>query len=150
MASKQLGLVLKINKDQEEARRAEYLKAQQYLLESQTKLTGLSDFRLDYMKQLHERGKQGLGSDKFNQFQLFIAKIESAMVQQNQVINTAKQVVEQRKSLWLAQQTKTSAIAKLIEKQDVKIQQKLQKDEQKMLDEYSTNAFMRLKKATLV
>ena len=69
MASKQLGLVLKINKDQEEARRAEYLKAQQYLLESQTKLTGLSDFRLDYMKQLHERGKQGLGSDKFNQFQ---------------------------------------------------------------------------------
>ena len=145
MATKQFTLLLKLNQDQEEARRSEYLRAEQYLRDNQAKLTGLSEFRLDYMKQLNTRGQQGLSSNNFNQFHAFINKIEAAMTQQIDVINTAKQVVEQRKGIWLAQQQKTKAIAKLIEKQ---LQAK--QEEQKMLDEFSTNMFMRMKKSQLV
>lgn len=150
MATKQFTLLLKLNQDQEEARRSEYLRAEQYLRDNQAKLTGLSEFRLDYMKQLNTRGQQGLSSNNFNQFHAFINKIEAAMTQQIDVINTAKQVVEQRKDIWLAQQQKTKAIAKLIEKQLQAKQAKLQKEEQKMLDEFSTNLFMRMKKSQLV
>ncbi|MBE0363716.1 flagellar FliJ protein [Pseudoalteromonas ulvae UL12] len=150
MATKQFTLLLKLNQDQEEARRSEYLRAEQYLRDNQAKLTGLSEFRLDYMKQLNTRGQQGLSSNNFNQFHAFINKIEAAMTQQIDVINTAKQVVEQRKGIWLAQQQKTKAIAKLIEKQLQAKQAKLQKEEQKMLDEFSTNMFMRMKKSQLV
>ncbi|OUL58562.1 flagellar export protein FliJ [Pseudoalteromonas ulvae] len=150
MAIKQFTLLLKLNQDQEEARRSEYLRAEQYLRDNQAKLTGLSEFRLDYMKQLNTRGQQGLSSNNFNQFHAFINKIEAAMTQQIDVINTAKQVVEQRKGIWLAQQQKTKAIAKLIEKQLQAKQAKLQKEEQKMLDEFSTNMFMRMKKSQLV
>ena len=150
MATKQFTLLLKLNQDQEEARRSEYLRAEQYLRDNQAKLTGLSEFRLDYMKQLNTRGQQGLSSNNFNQFHAFINKIEAAMTQQIDVINTAKQVVEQRKGIWLAQQQKTKAIAKLIEKQLHAKQAKLQKEEQKMLDEFSTNMFMRMKKSQVV
>jgi len=56
-------------------------------------------------------------------------------------VNTAKQVVTQRKALWLKQQVKAKAVAKLIEKQAEKQAMKVAKAEQKMLDEFASNQF---------
>lgn len=56
-------------------------------------------------------------------------------------------MVEQRRKLWLAQQAKTKAIEKLIEKQALAKQTRLAKAEQKMLDEFATNQFVRRERA---
>lgn len=66
-------------------------------------------------------------------------------------MNTAKQVVAQRKTLWLKQQVKAKAVAKLIEKQAIKQAAAVAKSEQKMLDEFASNQFYQrqLKNPTL-
>ncbi|WP_261592429.1 flagellar export protein FliJ [Pseudoalteromonas holothuriae] len=143
MANNKLDLLYKLESEKEESLRVNYMQAQHHLNDNQQKLSGLNDFRLEYAQQLHIKAKQGLTSGGFTQYHAFIKKIEEAILQQASTVNTAKQVVEQRKTLWLAQQVKAKAIAKLIEKKQVAHQTRINKAEQKMLDEFATNQFMR-------
>jgi flagellar FliJ protein len=147
MAKSKLDLLLKLENDKEESLRMGYMQAQQNLQSNQQQLQGLNDFRLEYMQQLHIKGKAGLSSAGFSQYHAFIAKIEEAAKQQAATVNTAKQVVMQRKSLWLKQQVKAKAVAMLIEKQQQKALAIQAKNEQKMLDEFSSNQFFQRRKA---
>ncbi|MBG9989594.1 flagellar export protein FliJ [Pseudoalteromonas sp. NZS127_1] len=147
MAKNKLDLLLKIENDKEENLRMSYLQANQNLQSNQQKLQGLNNFRLEYSQQLHLKGKSGLSSAGFGQYHAFIAKIEEAIRQQASTVNTAKQVVTQRKTLWLKQQIKAKAVAKLIENQKLKANALMAKNEQKMLDEFSANQFFQRRKA---
>ena len=147
MAKNKLDLLLKIENDKEESLRMSYLEANQNLQANQQKLQGLNNFRLEYSQQLHLKGKSGLSSAGFGQYHAFIAKIEEAIRQQASTVNTAKQVVTQRKTLWLKQQIKAKAVAKLIENQKLKANALMAKNEQKMLDEFSANQFFQRRKA---
>ncbi|BBN81111.1 flagellar export protein FliJ [Pseudoalteromonas sp. A25] len=143
MARNKLDLLYKLESEKEESLRVNYMQAQHHLNDNQQKLSGLNNFHLEYSQQLHIKAKQGLSSSGFSQYHSFIKKIEDAIAQQARTVNTAKQVVEQRKKLWLAQQVKAKAIAKLIEKKEIELQKRLDRAEQKMLDEFATNQFMR-------
>lgn len=147
MTKNKLDLVLRLETEKEESLRMNYLQAQQHLQSNQQKLQGLNDFRLEYTQQLHLKGQSGLSSAGFSQYHAFIAKIEEAIRQQANTVNTAKQVVSQRQSLWLKQQIKAKAVAKLIEKQQLKANVIAQKNEQKMLDEFSLNQFYQRRRA---
>ena len=147
MAKNKLDLLLKIENHKEENLRMSYLQANQNLQSNQQKLQGLNNFRLEYSQQLHLKGKSGLSSAGFGQYHAFIAKIEEAIRQQASTVNTAKQVVTQRKTLWLKQQIKAKAVAKLIENQKLKANALMAKNEQKMLDEFSANQFFQRRKA---
>mgnify|MGYP000244632074 FL=1 len=147
MAKNKLDLLLKLENDKEENLRMSYLQANQNLQANQQKLQGLNNFRLEYSQQLHVKGKSGLSSTGFGQYHAFIAKIEEAIRQQASTVNTAKQVVTQRKALWLKQQVKAKAVAKLIEKQNLKAAALMAKSEQKMLDEFSANQFFQRRKS---
>lgn len=146
MIKNKLHLLLKLENEKEETLRMNYLQASQNLQANQQKLQGLNDFRLEYTQQLHVRGQAGLSSEGFNQYLAFIAKIEEAIRQQASTVNTAKKVVNQRKTIWLKQQIKAKAVAKLIEKQRLKADVLIAKNEQKMLDEFSSNQFFQRRK----
>lgn len=147
MAKNKLDLLLKLEKDKEESLRMNYLQAQQHFQANQQKLQGLNDFRMEYTQQLHVKGQSGLSSAGFSQYHAFIAKIEEAIRQQASTVSTARQVVSQRQSLWLKQQIKAKAVAKLIEKQQQKANALILKNEQKMLDEFSSNQFFQKRQA---
>ncbi|MBH0056456.1 flagellar export protein FliJ [Pseudoalteromonas sp. SWXJZ94C] len=147
MAKNKLDLLLKIENEKEENLRMSYLQANQNLQANQQKLQGLNNFRLEYTQQLHVKGQSGLSSAGFSQYHAFIAKIEEAIRQQAGTVNTAKQVVIQRKAIWLKQQIKAKAVAKLIEKQKLKADVLVAKNEQKMLDEFSSNQFFQRRKS---
>ena len=146
MAKNKFDLLLKLESDKEESLRMSYLQANQNLQANQQKLQGLNDFRLEYSPQLHLKGQSGLSSAGFGQYHAFIAKIEEAIRQQASTVNTAKQVVSQRKTLWLKQQIKAKAVAKLIENQKIKAAAVVAKNEQKMLDEFTSNQFFQRRK----
>ncbi|MFC3031800.1 flagellar export protein FliJ [Pseudoalteromonas fenneropenaei] len=147
MANNKLDLLLKLESDKEEGLRRHFVQAEQHFRNNQQKLQGLSQFRLEYMQQLQEKAQHGLSSAAFRQYHSFINKIDEAIAQQGRVVSTARQVVDQRRNLWLKQQAKTKAIAKLIEKQALVAQQKMAKAEQKMLDEFATNQFFQRRMA---
>ncbi|MFY8272894.1 flagellar export protein FliJ [Pseudoalteromonas sp. SSDWG2] len=136
-----LSVLHKLESDKEEKLRADFLAAQQYQRMHQQKLTGLNQFRGEYMQQLMTKAQTGLSSAGFSHYQNFISKIDQAIEQQTQVVDTAKRVAEQRQSQWQQQRIRTEAVAKLIEKQALKKQIQMAKAEQKMLDEFATNQF---------
>jgi len=147
MSKNKLSLLLKIEKEKEESLRMNYLQAQQHFQSNQQKLQGLNNFRMEYTQQLHIKGQSGLSSAGFSQYHAFIAKIEEAIRQQASTVNTARQVVSQRQNLWLKQQVKAKAVEKLIEKQQQKATAIALKNEQRMLDEFSSNQFFQKRNA---
>ncbi|GAP76113.1 flagellar protein FliJ [Pseudoalteromonas sp. SW0106-04] len=136
-----LALLYKLESDKEEKLRADFLGAQQHWQSHQQKLNGLNQFRQEYFAQLTQKAQAGLSSAGFSHYQNFISKIDQAIEQQTQVVETAHRVTEQHQSQWRQQRVRTEAVAKLIEKEKIKQQAKLAKAEQKMLDEFATNQF---------
>ncbi len=71
------------------------------------------------------------------QYHAFINKLEQAATQQYEGVLQVRQALEQRREEWLAAQQRRKAVELLLEKQASREQQKAQRQEQKMLDEYA-------------
>lgn len=143
MALKQLQLVVKIEQDKEDELMQELQRANKFLVDNQEKLGSIYDYRKEYMQELTNRGQGGMDGNAFAQFNSFVNKLDSVVEQQLKVIDTAKQVVEQRRQFLAEQQRKRKAVEMLIEKHLEKEKQAEEKKEQKLLDELSTQSFFR-------
>ncbi|WP_158967779.1 flagellar export protein FliJ [Paraglaciecola sp. L3A3] len=143
MANSQLQLVADWERQKEQKLGQDFQIAQNFAQENKQKLSGLENYRLDYLRQAQLKAKQGVGSQTFNQHQQFIGKLDKACELQMQHLNQALLVAEQRKSQWLQQQRKRKAVDMLIDKQAVAAQKLEDKKEQMMLDELSLQKFIR-------
>lgn len=140
---KQLHLVARVEKDREHKFAMQFQQARQYLLDCQKKLSGLENYRLDYMRNIKQKATQGLGANTINQHHQFVGKLDKACEQQIQIINQAVLVADQRKQQWLAQQKKAQAISILIESKEKEIHQHEIRLEQKLSDEFALQAMYR-------
>ncbi|MER2492217.1 flagellar export protein FliJ [Catenovulum sediminis] len=137
--NKQLMLVADIEKKKEDQLAQKYAQATQDLTQQHEKLAGLEKYQRDYMNTVIESGKQGLSSSGFQRLQSFITQLDKACHQQRDNIQKAEKVVDQRRALWLQQQRKRKSIETVIERQRKIEQLRLDREEQKMFDEYATN-----------
>ena len=145
MQDKQLAMVAKFEREKEQKLAADYQYVLQHLRLQQEKLAGLQQHRLDYLQQIQHRGSGGMGSLSFGQHQAFIDKLDKACVIQQQEISKLDEVSDQRKNLWVSQQQKRKAVELLIEKNQHARLQKIQKQEQQMMDEVAMQKFIRKK-----
>ncbi|MDU0355691.1 flagellar export protein FliJ [Paraglaciecola aquimarina] len=145
MANSQLKLVADWERQKEQKLAQDFQIAQNYAQENKQKLSGLENYRLDYLRQAQVKAKQGIGSLTFNQHQQFIGKLDKACELQMQQVAQSALVADQRKSQWLQQQKKRKAVDLLIEKQNIAQQQREAKQEQIMLDELTLQKFIRNK-----
>lgn len=143
MSLQQFQLLVDVQREKEEKLQAQFVQAQQFLLQQQQKYQGLADYRTDYIRQSQQKASAGIQSRQFNQYLNFITKLDTALTQQQQHIMQAEKVVAQRKQAWLAQQKKRKALESLIAKELALKAQKVAKQEQKMLDEIATLQFFR-------
>ena len=101
MATKQLDTLLKYEKDNEQ-RCADQLKiAENEYQQNISRLQGVAEYRLEYMKRLSQRAEQGLDSATYTHYHAFIAKLDTASKQVEIAMQQAKALVEQSKSIWL-------------------------------------------------
>ena len=143
MAMKQLDTLLKFEKDNEQ-RCADQLKlAENEYQQNITRLQGVADYRLEYMKRLSQRAEQGLDSATFSHYHAFIAKLDTASKQVEIAMQQAKALVEQSKSIWLKQRQKVKAVQLLRNKRLQKIALAENRAEQKMFDEIATQQYIR-------
>jgi len=147
MALKQLQLLAQVQKQQEEKLQASFVQAQQFLQTCNERYQGLADYRTDYIRQTQQRGQQGLQSRQFNQYLTFVTKLDQALEQQNLQIQQAQRVVDMRRTAWLTMQKRRKAIELLIDKELTAIQQRQNRQEQKMLDEIALQQFVRARLA---
>jgi len=143
MALKQLQLLVQVQKEKEDKLQANFVQAQQFLQTCIERYQGLADYRTDYIRQTQLRGQQGLASRQFNQYLSFVTKLDQALEQQNLQIQQAQRVVDMRRSAWLTMQKRRKAIELLIDKELTAVQQRQNRQEQKMLDEIAMQQFVR-------
>jgi flagellar FliJ protein len=81
---KQLHLVadLEIKKEQKLAQNYQF--AAKNLQDNQQKLSGLEQYRLDYLKLIQQKGQLGVEAKELHQHQSFVAKLDRACEQQIQ------------------------------------------------------------------
>jgi len=143
MAMKQLDTILKFEKDNEQ-RCADQLKlAENEYQQNVTRLQGVADYRLEYMKRLSQRAEQGLDSATYSHYHAFIAKLDTASEQVEIAMKQAKALAEQSKTLWLKQRQKVKAVELLREKRLQKMAIAAERTEQKMFDEIATQQYIR-------
>lgn len=143
MARDSLALLLKFEHDKETQAANVLHYAQQHYQQNVQRLQGISDYRLEYMKQLSQKGETGVGSNTFRHYHNFLAKLDQVAKQQMQAIESSRKVVEQRKNQWLAQRQKVQSIEMLIDKNRQKMQLKIDREEQKMYDEIASQKYIR-------
>lgn len=144
MARSQLHMVARWEQEKEEKAAMNFQLAQKYVNEQRTKLQGLEQYRLEYFRQIHQKGSStGLKAMSFNQHQGFIAKLDRACEQQRQVIHNAVLASEQRKEAWLKQQQKRKAVDMLLEKKQVQAMAREARLEQVLMDEVALQKFVR-------
>jgi len=143
MATKQLDTLLKYEKDNEQ-RCADQLKiAENEYQQNISRLQGVAEYRLEYMKRLSQRAEQGLDSATYTHYHAFIAKLDTASKQVEIAMQQAKALVEQSKSIWLKQRQKVKAVESLRDKRLQKVAVAADKAEQKMFDEIATQQYLR-------
>ena len=142
-AFRQLELLLKIEGDKEHGFAQDLQSAQSFYQANLAKLKEVQNYKLEYLKQLQQMGANGLAGGNYQHYQRFIVQLESGIEAQNQAVETAKQVVEQRRSIWLEQRTKVKAVETLIANKKAKVQHQLDKQEQNLADEFASQKFIR-------
>ena len=139
----QMNLVLRLETDKEKNTLHAFNVAQDYYQQQKAKLTSLQQYRLDYFRQLQQEGGNGVGARHYQQRLSFVAKLDKACEQQNQIIAQASVVADQRKRQWLAQQRKRQAVEKLIGKKHDTLQQLDNRQEQQAMDEFAIQRLLR-------
>ena len=76
---------------------------------------------------------------------MFVGKLDRACQQQTRVVEQTKQVAEQRKQIWIKQQSKRKAVELLLEKRRAQAAIVEQKREQALSDELSNMRYLRQK-----
>ncbi len=143
MAYSQLQVVADWERRKEQKLVQVFQLAQQFAQDNKQKLSGLENYRLDYLRQAQQRAREGVGSVTFGQHQQFIGKLDKACEMQIHTLSQATRVADQRRTQWLEQQRKRKAVEMLLDKQHKAKLKREDKLEQIMLDELSLQKFMR-------
>jgi len=143
MATNQLERVAQWEQDKEDRCAKVFQQAQQYLFEQQQRLDNLERYRLEYLDGIQNHSSLGFGARGYTQKLSFVAQLDNACIQQNQVISQAILVADQRKQAWLAQQRKRKAVEYLIDKKRKEQIRRAEKQEQQLLDEFALHSFLR-------
>ncbi|REL26075.1 flagellar export protein FliJ [Thalassotalea euphylliae] len=143
MSSKQLDILYRFEKEKESKAAQQLQAAELDYQQNLQRMQGVSDYRLEYMRRLSERSRQGIDSATFNHFHAFVKKLDQAAEQVSIAINQAKALTEQRKRQWLAQRQKVQAVEHLRELKLKELAKQEARKEQKMFDEIATQQFVR-------
>ncbi|WP_085298112.1 flagellar export protein FliJ [Cognaticolwellia mytili] len=140
---KQLNTLYKFELDKEQ-KSAQALKAAELdYQQNKERLSGVSEYRLEYMRRLNQRSLEGIDSATYSHFHAFIAKLDNAALQVKVAMHQAQALVETRKKQWLEQRKKIQAVELLRDKKLAALRVVANKQEQKMFDEIATQQFVR-------
>lgn len=139
----QMEMLLELEQRREDEAAGNYAQVQQQINEQKNRLAGLSQYRLDYLNQLQQRGNQGIVSRQFGQYHAFVGKLDEGVEQLHHSITRLQHVANQRKQQWLAQRRKKESIQHLINEQQKREAIKRARKEQKNLDDFSSQRFIR-------
>lgn len=105
---------------------------------ARSRLQLLTEYREEYFQRFREAQAQGLTLSAWKNYQEFIDKLDEAISHQEHLVNNSAQNTAEGQEHWRTQNTRMKAIDTLSVRHTQAIQRKENKQEQKLLDEYTT------------
>ena len=138
MARDPLQLVYELREKQVKQALQAYQRAQQALFEQRQQLQNLHQYRRQYIRQLSEKGSQGVSIADLSKYQQFIVQIDQGVTQHQQGLVKFEYDVQAHKKMWIEAQVSCKAMGMLLAKKAKKRLVIADKKEQMLLDEFTT------------
>lgn len=132
-ADSSLHMLLNLEQQREDKLVQEFAQAQAQLRQQEDKLAGLEQYRMDYLRQLQNRGQEGIHSMQYGHYHGFVGKLDQGIQQLHSSLVGVRNAVEQRRQRWLAQRRKKDAIAHLLAQRAQRAQKLADRREQRQL-----------------
>jgi flagellar FliJ protein len=104
------------------------------------KLELLMQYRDDYALRCQSDMASGISATQFNNFQVFMAKLDQAIAGQQQIVNDAARRADEARTAWMACEQKKMSYVTLNERADRTQAQHERKRDQKQNDEYAARS----------
>lgn len=144
-----LNLVRDKRQSDEEKALEDWIYCKNQVANYENQIKQVEDFRLNYISEMQNEGRQGLSGTRILAYQAFIEKLDNIAIKQRKELERLKMLTEQKRQIYLSKQKDRKIIEKLLEKkQEQRLKQEL-KREQKLLDEYVVSSFTRRQQDSL-
>jgi len=112
---------------------------------ARSRLEMLEQYRAEYAERLRTSIGEGLTVQAINNYQEFLQRIDTAIEQQTRQVQLSESETGRGKQNWQEQNSRLKAIDTLSLRHDCKVRAHENKQEQKLLDEFTSRQFNRKK-----
>jgi flagellar FliJ protein len=104
---------------------------------AQQRLAELEQYHQEYLERFADAARKGLPSNQIVEYQVFIGKLEDAIIEQRSIVARSEQTCQQSKQQWQGRYTKAKAMENAIDRMRVAERKQDDRIEQKESDERS-------------
>ena len=108
---------------------------------ARSRLEMLEQYRAEYADKLRDAIAQGLTRQVLANYQDFLGRIDEAIGQQREIVNQSEAGTRRGQEHWKQQNTRLKAIGTLASRHETRERQRENKQEQKLLDEFSARKY---------
>lgn len=109
--------------------------------DAKARLQMLEQYRAEYAERMRDASAQGLTPGALRNYQEFLARIDQAITQQAAVVKHSEVQTAHGQQHWKSQNKQLKAIDTLAIRHETRERQREGKQEQKLLDEFTTRKF---------
>lgn len=106
----------------------------------------IEKYRLDYCNQLLQRGQQGLTASQYGHLNKFLVQLDETLTKQKSAESHFTSQVDNCQTYWQETRKQRRSYEWMMDKKKAERQKMLDKQEQKVMDEFSTLQFARRSK----
>lgn len=100
-------------------------------------------YRQDYLERFEKASAEGMSTVNYHNFRQFIATLDEAISQQNNIVDQYDLKLKQTQELWFDQKRQLNSYETLLSRQEHELQLLNNRKEQKLNDEMSMQQFRR-------
>jgi flagellar FliJ protein len=105
--------------------------------EARQRLAMLVGYRTEYQSRLSEASTQGIDLTRLRNYQAFLAQLERAIAQQDDIVAKAEQSVQGAKAQWTSERQRVESFNALDERHHTSLARHEQRRAQKLTDEWA-------------
>lgn len=145
MPAEDRALLLVLDKRQNDEKNAfeDWVSCRNHVAMFEQQIKQVEEFRVNYIGEMENEGRNSLTSNKFLAYQAFIEKLDNIALKQRQELQRLQMLTEQKRQMYLTRQKERKIIENLLEKHRIRREKEELIREQKLLDEFVVAKYSR-------
>jgi len=103
--------------------------------EARARLRDLESYHQEYLQRYRQAMVDGGDPARLREYQLFIGRLEQAIIEQQRIVADAASRCDQAKNAWSEQYTQVQAIGNVVERKQTEERREEGRQEQKLIDD---------------